>query len=329
MVQKLQRGKGAARRTALVVLVVLLAASISAVGCTGKKTVSREGFFFDTMVRISLYGAEDSEQILDRCFELCAEYDKMLSKNNRSGDIYRINSAEGKTVSVSDAAAEVIERGLYYSRLSDGAFDITCGRLTELWDFSSENPSVPTEQQLYEALSYVDYTRVVLDTESCTVTMPSGMKLDLGGIAKGYIADRIAEYLKSIDTLTGAIINLGGNIVTVGDNFGKPFRIGIQSPFSPTEYVDTVEVTSGSVVTAGSYQRCFTLDGVTYHHILDTKTGYPAESGVASVTVISDRSVDGDALSTICFILGEEKAKTLTTDMDGIEVRFVASDSNK
>ena len=210
--------------------------------------------------------------------------------------------------------------------LMKGVFDITCGSVTGLWNFDSETPSLPDGDALAEAVQSIDYRALGIDYDALTVRHPEGILIDVGGIAKGFIADKICAELRSMGC-TGAVINLGGNVYALGSKRGKPFTVGIQSPYAAGDYIGTVSVTDRSVVTAGSYQRCFTLDGRTYHHILDLSTGMPAETGIASVTIISDSSAEGDALATICFLLGETNARRLLDSLDAdVEAYFALDD---
>ena len=234
-------------------------------------------------------------------------FDRLFSMNKKSSDIWSINHAKGQPVSVSDDTAKIIREGLKYSAISDGAFDITIGRLTSVWEKAREKKKIPSDDLVKEALSTVDYRNVLIDGNKVTLKNPDAM-IDLGGIAKGYIADRMKSYLKK-HHVQSALINLGGNVLVIGDKpDGSHYRIGIQEPFaSEGTTVTEVAVSDKSVVTSGIYERYFKKNGKIYHHIIDTGTGYPEENGIKSVTVISKKSVDGDALSTVLFVLGSDK----------------------
>ena len=297
-------------------------------GCSPSEPVSRDGFFFDTFIRISIYEAPDRRAALDRAFELCDYYDVLFSKDRAGSDILKINSAGAEPVTVSPETIELLQLGSYYSELSDGRFDVTCGRVTDLWDFGSEQPSLPDGAELAAALSTVGWRGLEIDRDDLTVRCPEGALIDVGGIAKGFIADRIRDELRSMGC-GGAVINLGGNVYALGSKRGKPFTVGVQSPYDTDGFIGTVSVSDRSVVTAGSYQRCFTLDGRLYHHILDLSDGMPADTGIASVTVISESSADGDAIATICFLLGETDAEAFLDGLDiQIEAYFALSDGN-
>ena len=186
---------------------------------------------------------------------------------------------------------------------------------------------MPPAGEIEELLKTVDYTKIRV--EGSTVTLePPAKAIDLGAIAKGYITDRLVEYLTD-NGVTSAIISLGGNIYAIGTSDGRPFRIGVQDPAGEGGAIlGYVEISNKSVVTSGDYQRFFVQDGKVYHHILDPETGYPTDNGLASVTIISDRSTDGDALSTSCFVLGLEDGMELVNGIDGVEAIFVDHDGN-
>lgn len=311
-------------------IIALCAAFIAAVsvlsGCT-RQSISeaeRTSFLFDTIITIKLRYDGEAEPILDEAFALCEHYNSLFDRHDHNSDIYRVNHSGGQPCIVSADTAGLILLGLEYARLSDGRYDITCGRVTGAWDFSSDAPAVPDADLLRAALNSVGWEKVVVD--GCTVTLPTGTELDLGGIAKGFIADRLAEFLRQ-KGVQSAIINLGGNVYALGDKDGQPFKVGIQSPFGSGN-LGHLSVSDRSVVTAGSYQRCFELNGTLYHHILDLSDGMPARSGLASVTVICESSAQADALATICFLMGAEDGLELIGSLDGVEAVFIAEDGS-
>lgn len=283
----------------------------------------------NTFVTVTLYDTDDQE-ILDGCFDLCAEYENLLSRTKETSEIYRLNHrAEGeRSLQVSEKTAQVIAKGLEYSRLSDGAFDITIEPLSSLWDFTAENPQVPPEEAIREARERVNYRNV--SVEGNVVTFADDVTtIDLGAIAKGFIADEIKAYLIE-EGVGSAIINLGGNVLCVGARPDEtPFRIGIQRPFAErNEVAGALDIEDMSVVSSGVYERHFIQDGVNYHHLLNPRTGYPYENGLVQVTIISRDSVDGDGLSTTCFALGIEEGSELIESMEDIYGIFMAEDGS-
>ena len=307
-------------------LAVLIALMLMC-GCANAqstKPLARQGFMLDTVISISLYDNQD-EAILDGAFALCEEYEQLFSRTISTSDVYRINHSDGAPVEVSDATAELLCIALEYARLSGGAFDPTIEPLVTLWDIMADEPHVPDASAISAALARVDWTKVSVDGN--VVTLHAGIGLDLGGIAKGYIADKLREYL-SENGVDSALINLGGNVLTLG---GKPdgsnFTIGVQKPFGQnSDILGACRLKGMSVVTSGIYERYFVENDRLYHHILDTKTGYPVENELYSVTIISPTSTDGDALSTICFALGSEDGMALIETLDGIECVYCLSD---
>lgn len=293
-------------------------------GCS-EKTISETVFMMDTVVTVTLYDTSD-RAILSGCIDLMQELNDRLSRTNPDSEISRLNAAGGTPTDVSEDTARLIEKGLTYGALSDGAFDITIAPVSSLWDFHADEPSLPAPDALDAALKRVDYRNVAV--EGNTVTLTGGAQLDLGGIAKGYIADCAAAFLRE-SGIERAVLNLGGNVVVLGSKRGADgWSVGIQAPFSPEETLScAVTVADKTVVTSGIYQRSFVRDGVLYHHLLDTATGYPKESDLASATVICDASADADALSTICYLFGSEKALALA-DQEGFDLILIQRDGN-
>ncbi|MEG1774481.1 MAG: FAD:protein FMN transferase, partial [Oscillospiraceae bacterium] len=208
---------------------------------------------------------------------------------------------------------------------TDGALDISIGPASSLWRFDPESPRIPPPSSLISAVSHIDYRQIAV--EGTTVRLPQGAMLDLGAIAKGYIADRLKEFLLA-EGVESALINLGGNLLCVGQKpGGVPFRVGVQLPFSAYgQTAVTLLVSDRSAVTSGIYERCFEQDGKLYHHILDPKTGFPCESDLASVTVLSASSMDGDALSTACLLLGLERGKALIDSLPDVQAVLIDRD---
>ncbi len=296
--------------------------------CTFTKPISKSGFYFDTMVTIKLYNSND-EQLLDHCMELCSNYEQLFSRTIPTSDISKINQSGGRSVTVSDETISLIQKGLDYGKLSDGAFDITIGSVSSLWDFSSVSHNIPDSDTISHAVSHVNYKSVIISGNQVTLSDPEA-QIDLGGIAKGYIADQLKMYLTN-EGVKHAIINLGGNVLTIGSRSGNnPFHIGIQKPFkNRNTMIATVSAIDKSIVTSGPYERYFRdSNGKLYHHILNSHTGYPIQNDLNGVTILSDHSVDGDALSTICYVLGKEKGTELIDSFDGVEAIFIDEDYN-
>ena len=283
----------------------------------------------NTVITITIYDSQD-QSILDDAMALCDEYEQIFSRTSEESELYQLNAGELADAdgisTVSDSLSDLISTGLSYAALSEGAFDISIAPVSSLWDFTSGEGSVPDSGAIAAALELVNYRDVSLEGDEIRFAK-EGMQLDLGAVAKGYIADRIKDYLLE-QGVESAIIDLGGNILCVGSRpGGDPFRIGLQRPFaSHSETVATVEITDKSVVSSGIYERYFEEDGVLYHHILNPETGYPYDNGLVSVTIISDESVDGDGLSTSCFALGLEKGMELIDSLPDVQAVFITED---
>lgn len=293
------------------------------------QAVSVSGFKLNTAVKITVYDSQD-EDMLQEALKLCDKYERIFSRTREDSELYRLNHGtlqkEAGWYVLSDELADLIGQGLYYSKLSGGAFDITIEPLSSLWDFTSEEKVVPDEQALSDAQKKVGYEKIELQGNKLHFAQ-EGMGIELGAIAKGYIADRIKEFLVS-KGVESAIIDLGGNVLCVGRRMdGEPFRVGIQKPFAErSETVETAEIVDRSVVSSGIYERYFQKDGKFYHHILDPENGYPYDNGLTSVTIISEHSADGDALSTSCFALGLEKGMELINSLPDVQAVFISED---
>ena len=302
-------------------------------GCSQKtaEPISITDFKLNTVVKVTVYDSQDTS-LLDESMAICDKYEKIFSRTLTDSELYKLNHRqipvlEGTTDTypVSESLAELISKGLHYCELSNGAFDIAIEPLTSLWDFTAETPSVPDDSLIREAVSRCNYKNVSVDQQNITLHTED-TTLELGAIAKGYIADKIKEYLIS-QNVKSAIINLGGNVLCIGNKSnGTPFKIGIQKPFADrNETIATMDITDKSVVSSGIYERCFEENGILYHHILNPQTGYPYDNDLVAVTIITDRSADGDALSTTCFALGLEKGLAFA-EAQNVQAFFVTKD---
>ncbi len=287
----------------------------------GEKTTG-VGFYFDTVVYLTLWGAP--EGLVDEVWAACERYEQLLSKTIESSDVSRINAAKGKTVTVDGETWEILRRAREISKATDGAFSVTIAPLTALWTFTGvETNVIPTDEKRTSLLALVDDQKIELG-EGNTVTLPAGMQIDLGGIAKGYIADQVAGLIR--EKAYAGIISLGGNVYTVGQKpDGSRFGVGITDPLNPARSCAVIYTEGCTVVTSGTYERGFNFGGVRYHHILDPKTGWPAESDLVSATFVMDSSMDADALATACIVIGSEKALALARE-HGLDAMFIKAD---
>ena len=281
------------------------------IGCNEKpKNLKSSRFMLDTIVTLDI---NCDQKTLEEAFLLCEKYENLLSKTRKNSDVYKLNNADDY-ITVSKDTIKIIKRSVYFSGLSGGLFDITICPVTNLWDF--EGTTLPDRKEIEEAIKNVNYERIKTDGKKVFL---DGTEIDLGGIAKGYIADKLLSFFKEKNVADG-IINLGGNVIVFGN---KEKSVGIAKPFSENEIVAKVKLKNKSIVTSGTYERFIDIDGKIYHHILDPKTGYSCETDLNSATVIGDTSLDLDALSTICILLGKEKATKLIEQTENTEAVFI------
>ena len=296
--------------------------------------LSRTEFALGTVCTIALF-EKVNDSVFTDVFNRIREIENRMSVNIPASDVSRINAAAGiKSVQVHDDVFTVIERALYYSNISGGAFDPTVGPLVNLWGINSDNPKVPSQEEIDNVLSLIDFHNIELDVNTHSVFLKNtGMVLDLGGIAKGYAADEAAAILQRAG-VKRAIIDLGGNIFILGEYKEKrPWRVGVQDPLKERGnflgVLELASINSGwTIVTSGVYERFFEADGKSYHHIFSTETGYPVENEFLSVTIITQISMNADALSTAVFTLGLEKGRELIDSLPDTEAVFVLKNKN-
>lgn len=350
-----KRSRSHSRFFYLILCTVLVCPMLLFTGCgnitdadtstTGNQPISISSIKLNTAVQITIYDSQD-KALLDDCLALCDKYELIFSRTNEKSELYKLNhrkdvsdgdfGTDGQTTPypvngtadtwhISEDLAALLSEGLDITRESDGVFDIAIAPLTSLWDFTAEDPEVPDDASIQKTLPLCSSDGVTIDGQD--ITLPSDdIQFDVGAIAKGYIADRLKDFLMK-KGVKSAIINLGGNVLCIGSKpDGTPFKIGIQKPFADRNETEAVmDITGKSVVSSGIYERCFKQDGKLYHHILNPQTGYPYDNGLISVTIISDQSVDGDALSTTCFALGLEDGLKFA-EKKGVQAVFITED---
>jgi thiamine biosynthesis lipoprotein len=280
------------------------------------------------MCSIALHD-KGSDAILDEVFNIVRDIDLKMGMAGQKSEIQRINAASGSSpLKVSADTFAVIKSGVRFSELSQGRFDITVGPLVALWGIGTKEAHIPDQGEIDEALALIGTHNIVLQEEGHKVFLKKpGMKLDLGGIAKGYAADAAAGYLKARG-VTRAIIDFGGNIFVLGSKTNKkPWRVGIQHPEKKRgDYIGVLRLTSKAAVTSGKYERFMEAGGKRYHHILDTSTGYPVENNILSVTLIADDSMTADAMSTAVFAAGLAEGLKMVAAHKGMEAVVVTED---
>lgn len=282
-------------------------------------TISRTFFTADTVCTITLY--DGSEDLLDSAVELTNSLADKLNCYDANSELAELNKNK---ISKNPSAElkEVVELGLYYSTLKNGIFDITIKPVSALWDF--KKGVIPNSNDIANSLKKVGYKNLQITANQ--ITLSNNTEIDLGAVAKGYIANKISDFLLKNGVKSG-IINLGGNITVLGDNSGDAFNVGIQNPFGEGN-IAVLKAKDISVVTSGTYQRCFEKDGKLYHHLLNAKTGMPQTGGLCSVTVITTNTAEADAMSTLCFLLGKEDGLNFIEQAEGFEAVFIDQNKN-
>lgn len=295
--------------------------------------VSNSGYYFDTFISISIYEkdealVENDKNLIAECFNICKDYELIFSHTNTDSELYKLNISSASTTKISSDLYNILSIADEYNTLTNGAFNVLIGNIEGLWDFKKCNiPADDIIDQQLELLFKANYTLA-----NNTITFNNSKSLipdiNLGGIAKGYIADKIKDFLLS-NNVNSAIINLGGNILLIGEKPDKElFNIGITKPFTTTgENIASVQTSNMSVVTSGIYERYFEQNNTIYHHIIDPSTGYPVQNNLYSVTIISASSTIADILSTSAFVLGEDKGMELINKTDDVYAVFITSDS--
>ena len=291
----------------VVVFIALIVAFRGVVPVEREKTV----FAMDTIINLKIRGTEEQ---LEEMVEIIKNAEELYSAYNENSLVYKLN----KEKYIKTEEKEIFIFAYGYSAITEGAFDMSIMPLSRLWKINSENPDVPSENEISEALKKVDFNNVEIGKDY--IKLKNGAEIDLGGIVKGYVTDKLSAYVKG-NGIKYAIIDLGGNVYVLGK---EDMTVGIQNPFGQRgELLCTVDVNDKCVVTSGTYERNFEKDGKLYHHIFDSKTGKPAETGISEVTVIGDDGALCDALSTAILVMGEEKCEKLYNKLKNFEYIIV------
>lgn len=313
----------------------LLLLAFSLTGCeepeSEAETYSGDFFAMDTYIRYQLLTEDKAlaEAGMDKVEETFLEIDRLTNRFQES-ELSAVNKNAGlASVKVSKELFEIVETALKWSDKTDGAFNILIGSVMDMWGFGSEKPTVPTEEELAEALSKTDYHKIMLDAEQSTLFLPEkGMVMDLGGVAKGYATDKAVEALKELG-IENAIINAGGNIYALGSKDGKmPWKVGVQDPRDSQGIAALLEVRDAALVSSGGYQRYFEVDGIRYHHILDPATGCPARAS-AGTTVIMKSAVVADILSTALFVKGPVEGIALAEELNQVAAVMILTENGE
>ncbi len=298
-----------------------------------KDPYSDEQFLLGTYVRIRVYD-EGKESALKPAFDRVKELGDKITINQKGSEIDEVNEQAGiKPVKVSDDVYTLVKRAYEYSQDSQGGFDMAIGAITQLWRIGFDDARKPSQEEIDQALKLVDYHKIELNDKEKTVYLKEkGMIIDLGAIAKGYITDEVVKVLKK-QGVTTAIVDLGGNVYVLGHSprgENQDWTVGIQDPnMARGSVLGSIKERNKTLVTSGIYERYLEVDGKKYHHLFDPKTGYPFDSDIASVTIITDKSIDGDGLSTAVFSMGVKKGlEYVESELnDGTEAIFVTKEN--
>ncbi|MGM0369376.1 MAG: FAD:protein FMN transferase [Bacillota bacterium] len=313
----------------IIMLVLLVLAVASCTTADKDKVELKTGYKMGTVFKVKIQDPQ-AEKLVEESFAIIDDIENKMSSDLVDSEINEINRAAGQQkVKVSSATYQVLSKSLEYAELSGGSFDPSIGPLVELWGIGTEEEQVPSEEEIKEKSKLIDYKQVQLLDNNQVLLSQEGMKLDVGGIAKGYAADKIMAHLQE-NNVQSAFIDIGGNVSVLGT---KPddelWTVGIQDPKQERgQVVATIGVADKTIVTSGNYERYFTREGTRYHHILNPETGYPAKKGIISASIITEKSFVADALSTAVYILGREEGLALVNSLDDVDA-MVITDDNK
>lgn len=300
----------------------MLSALLFLTGCSAESSPEPvQGTFFamDTVMDFTIYGESG---LIDQSESLIASLESLVSVTDANSELYAINQTGSGTLT--GKASSLMEQALEICRRTDGALDLSIYPIVRAWGFTTGSYQVPDEAEIQALLPLVDYRKIQYDAATGTVTLPEGMEIDLGSVAKGYAGQLAAQMLRE-HGVQSALLNLGGNVQTVGAKpDGSPWQIGIKDP-QGEDAMMVLSVEDQAVVTSGGYERYFEQDGQTYWHIMDPSTGHPADSGLISLTIVGDEGVVCDGLSTALFVMGLEKAADLWAQSGDFEAVFVTA----
>jgi len=318
-------------------LITCISIVLICISCANNKNqyYEKSNIVMDTAVTLSASG-ENSKEAVEESFKKLDEINAMASTTISTSDVYKINNASGKSyVKVNPEILKMIETSIEYSKLSDGAWDITLGPIINLWGIGTDNERLPSDEEIKDKLLLVGYDKISInENDNSVMLQKQGMAIDLGGIAKGFAADEVLKIYKKYNIENG-LINLGSSsIYALGKNKdNNEWSVGIKHPRSenPNEYMGIIKLSNESLSTSGDYERYFIKDNKRYHHIIDPKTGYPVDNGVMSDTIVidgdtTDNGMLSDILTTTVFTLGPEKGLKLIDSLQGVSCEITTSD---
>lgn len=302
----------------------------------GEGVVKKEIYAMDTIMDLTIYGCrkdgtvlsdEALGEVMNQAVALIQRLESLLSVTQKESDVAKLNAAGGSPVAVAAETYELMEKCLVYSEETEGLFDISIYPLVREWGFTTEEYRIPSEDELTEVRKKIDYKKIQL-RDGNMIQMDADMQIDLGAAAKGYLSQKLMDLFQE-KGVQSAIVSLGGNVQTMGKKEdGSLYKVGITDPSDGVSLYGTLDVEDKAVITSGIYQRYFEKDGQTWHHIMDKRTGRPAENTLASVTVIAEEGTAGDALATALYVMGEEGAKEFQKQHPEIEIILIRKDGS-
>ena len=308
-------------------IAVILIGSLLLTGCAAQleeiiyasKETTESIFAMDTYMTVTAYGAHGKEAVAEAVKEI-QRLDDLLSTGSEESEVTALNQNGGGILS--EDTAYLWEKSVEAFEETKGAFDVTIYPVMKAWGFADSNFQVPEKEMLQKLIQKVDSSAAVYDEEIKNLQLPQSVEIDFGGIAKGYTSERVAQVMKDCGVKSG-MLNLGGNVELIGEKpDGSKFKVAIQSPAHDGNYLGVLQISDMAVITSGSYERYFEEGGVTYHHIIDPATGYPAKNGLLSVTIVSQDATLADAYSTALFVMGTQEAisfwRTHTEEFDAV-----------
>lgn len=318
------------KNKSIVILTLMLALLFILSGCKPQnlRLVKEVEFVLGTLGQIHVYSESEKQgtQAIKNAYTRIRNIENMMSTSIEGSDIFLLNEYAGdQQVNVDQETLYVINRGLLYYDLTEGDFNIALGSLINLWSIGKDTARVPSHEEITEAMKHTNISDISIDNQT-VIIKDANMRIDLGGVAKGYAVDEAIKVLRS-EGITSGLVNLGGDVYALGNKSdGTPWNVGIQDPELGSGVIGSVPLVDKSIVTSGDYERYFMEGDVRYHHIIDPKTGYPVQNNLRSVTIISDLSIDGDVLSTAIFIMGVDKGMALIESLDNIEGIIITSE---
>ncbi len=314
----------------LIITILLISICISLSACNKKiEPIRKTSLALGTIVDITVFDKKD-EKALENVMQQISKYDNIFNSHIDDSEVSKFNKLNANTdFKMSNELEYVVSKALEYSKISDGKFDVSIYPVSHLWDFTSMQPHMPDKNELENSLQYVGYKNIKYDNSKSSIKkVYDKCAMDLGGIAKGYIADQIAKYFKE-NNVKRAIINLGGNVYALGSKTDNSlWNVGIQKPFDDVGTpLGVVKIKDMAVVTSGIYERQFFENDQAYHHILDPKTGYPYNNELSAVSIISTSAIDADALSTITYMLGPKDGLAYIENLPNTEAIFITKNN--